>query len=74
MGDEQHGDLAFESIDGLGKMLGRMLVEIGNRLVEDEDFRLFEQGPCDGGNCCHSSGRSKGMRLSEHSALNAHAN
>ena len=34
--DEDHRDLAFEPVDGLRKMLGGLLIQIRNRLVENQ--------------------------------------
>lgn len=42
--DKNHRHLANESIDRLRKMLGSLLIQIGNRLVEDKHLGAFEQG------------------------------
>jgi len=44
MRDEDHRHLALESVDGLGEVLGSLLIQIGNRLVEDQYFGSLEQG------------------------------
>ena len=36
VGDEDHRHLALEPVDGLGEVLGGLLIQIGNRLVEDQ--------------------------------------
>ena len=40
--DEDHRDLALESVDGLGEMLGGLLIQVGNRLVEDQHLGALE--------------------------------
>ncbi|WP_153116356.1 hypothetical protein [Rhodocyclus tenuis] len=42
--NKYHRHLAIESIDRLRKMLGSLLIQIGNRLVEDKHLGAFEQG------------------------------
>lgn len=42
VGYEQHGDFALEFVDGAGEVLGGLLVEVGNRFVEDQDFGPLE--------------------------------
>jgi hypothetical protein len=37
MGDEEHGDLALQLIDGRGKVLGRIRIQAARRFIEDED-------------------------------------
>ena len=48
MRNEQHGDLAFELVDGPGEVLGVRGVEVGGGFVEDENARLLEQRTGDG--------------------------
>lgn len=48
MRDEQHGDLAFEFVDGGGEVFGGLHVEVAHGFVEDEYARMFEQGTSDG--------------------------
>jgi hypothetical protein len=48
MGDKEHGDPVFETVNGCGKMLGRVLIEVGDRLVKDQDLGTFEQGTGNG--------------------------
>ena len=43
MGDEQHGNFTLELVDGLGEVLGGVLVEVGDGFVEDEYLGTFEQ-------------------------------
>ena len=42
MRDEQHRHLALELVDRLGEVLGRLLIEVRDRLVEDQDLRPLE--------------------------------
>ena len=48
MGDEEHRHLPFQAVDGQREMLGGLLVEAGDGLVEDEDLRALEQRTGDG--------------------------
>jgi hypothetical protein len=48
VGDEEHRHLALELVDGLGEVFGGLLVEVGDRFVEDQDLRPLEQRPGDG--------------------------
>src|SRR3972149_10667923 len=42
MRDEEHGDSAFELVDGPRKLLRRRLIEAAGGLVEDEDLRALQ--------------------------------
>ena len=44
--DEDHRDPAFEPVDGLRKMLGGLLIQVRNRLVENQHLGTLEQRPC----------------------------
>lgn len=44
MGDEEHGDFAFEGVDGAGELGGGVVVEGTGGFVEDEHFGALEQG------------------------------
>ncbi len=48
MGNKQHGDLAFQRVYGGGKTLRGLLIQIGDRLVEDEDAWPFQKRSRDG--------------------------
>ncbi len=41
--DKDHRHLALESVDGLRKMLGSLLIQIRNRLIEDQHLGPLEQ-------------------------------
>ena len=40
--DKNHRHLAFEPVDGLRKMLGGLLIQVRNRLVEDQHLGALE--------------------------------
>ena len=42
MGDKDHRHLALEPVDGLRKMLGGLLIQIRDCLVEDQNLRPLE--------------------------------
>lgn len=42
MRNEAHRHLALEGVDGLGEVFRRLLVEVGDGFVEDQDLRAFE--------------------------------
>ena len=42
MRNEQHRHLPLEGVDRLGEMFRRLLVEVGDGFVEDENARAFE--------------------------------
>ena len=42
MRNEDHRHLALEGVDGSGEVLRRLLVEVGDGFVEDQDLRAFE--------------------------------
>lgn len=48
MGDEEHGDLAPQLVDGGGKMLGGGRIQTTGRLVEDQYPGLLEERPGNG--------------------------
>ena len=48
VGDEDHRHLALNPVDRLRKMLGSLLIQIGNRLVEDQHLGAFQQRPRNG--------------------------
>lgn len=48
MGDEQHGDLAPQCVDGFGERVGCFLIERRSRFVEHEHFRCLEERPGNG--------------------------
>ncbi len=56
VGDEDHRDLAFEPVDRLRKKLGGLLIQIGNRLVEDQHLGAFEQRAGNGNALALSAG------------------
>ena len=41
--DKNHRHLAFEPVDGLRKMLGGLLIQVRNRLVENQHLGTLEQ-------------------------------
>ena len=41
--DEDHRHLAFEPVDGLGEVLGGLLIQVRNRLVENQHLGTLEQ-------------------------------
>lgn len=48
MRNEQHRHLPLELVDGSRKVFRRLLIQIGDRLVEDQNLRSLEQRPGDG--------------------------
>ncbi len=42
VGDKDHRHLALEPVDGLRKMLGGLLIQIRDCLVEDQNLRPLE--------------------------------
>lgn len=58
VGDEQHGDLALEGVHGGGEALRGLLVEVGDRLVENEDAGPFQQRPRNGDALTLASGEA----------------
>lgn len=48
MGDEQHRHLSLELVDGSREVLGRLLIEVGNGFIKDQNLRPLEQRPGNG--------------------------
>lgn len=43
MRDEQDSDFTFEQVDGVGKLICGVLVEVAGGLIKNQDLRLSEQ-------------------------------
>ena len=41
VGDEQHGDFSFQLVDCFREIFRRLLVEVGDGFIEDEDLRFL---------------------------------
>lgn len=48
MSNENHRHPPLEPIDGPGEVFGSLLVEVGNRLIEDQHLGALDQRPGDG--------------------------
>jgi len=41
MRNEQHGDFPLQFVDRSGEVLRRLLIEVGNRLIKDQNLGPF---------------------------------